>query len=69
MSALRSRGGRLTAFLHSVVFGSAHLLATNALMASAAMGTVGDSIQQNYDILIGSRWRRRRRRRKTVKRD
>ena len=53
MSALRSRGGRLTAFLHSVVFGSAHLLATNALI-SAAMGTVGDSIQQNYDILMRS---------------
>lgn len=40
-------------FVHSVVFGSKHLLLTNALI-SASMGAVGDSIQQNYDLLMAS---------------
>lgn len=39
--------------MHSVVFGHSNLLLTNALI-SAGMGTIGDSIQQNYDILMHS---------------
>lgn len=40
-------------FLHNAVFGSRHLLITNAII-SASMGALGDSIQQNYDIMMST---------------
>ncbi len=41
---------RIGKFVHSVVFGRTNLLLTNSLI-SALMGTVGDAIQQHYDLL------------------
>lgn len=41
---------RIGHFIHSRLFGRSNLLLTNSLI-SALMGTVGDAIQQNYDIL------------------
>ncbi len=41
---------RVGKFVHSVVFGRSNLLLTNSLI-SALMGTVGDAIQQHYDLL------------------
>ena len=42
--------GRIGHFIHSRLFGRSNLLLTNSLI-SALMGTVGDAIQQNYDLL------------------
>ena len=41
---------RLSRFVNNRVFGKHNLLLTNALI-STAMGTLGDFVQQNYDIL------------------
>lgn len=43
--------GKMGQFVHSVLFGRTNLLLTNSVI-SALMGTVGDAIQQNYDLLI-----------------
>ena len=51
--ALRNSTHRVTNFVHSVIFGNSNLLITNALI-SATMGAFGDSIQQNYDIMMQS---------------
>ncbi|KAJ6216022.1 hypothetical protein RDWZM_010522 [Blomia tropicalis] len=51
-NTIRAHSRRVTTFIHSVVFGR-HVLITNALI-SASMGAVGDSIQQNYDLLMAS---------------
>lgn len=53
LEALSVRYVRTTRFLHHAVFGTRNLLITNALI-SASMGALGDSIQQNYDILMGT---------------
>ena len=45
-----SRMSRIGRFIHSKLFGRSNLLLTNSLI-SALMGTVGDAIQQNYDLL------------------
>ena len=47
----RTQIKRTTGFVHSVIFGRRNLLLTNALI-SASMGAIGDSIQQNFDILM-----------------
>ena len=41
---------RLGRFVNNRLFGKHNLLLTNALI-STAMGTLGDFVQQNYDIL------------------
>lgn len=41
---------RVSKFVNHVVFGKKNLLLTNALI-STLMGTAGDAIQQNYDIM------------------
>lgn len=48
---LRRGSVRMGRFVHSVVFGKRNLLLTNALI-SALMGAAGDSVQQNYDIVM-----------------
>ena len=37
--------------MNQVIFGKANLLVTNCVI-STAMGSLGDSIQQNYDLLV-----------------
>lgn len=44
---------RIGKYVHSVLFGRSNLLLTNSLI-SAAMGALGDSIQQHYDIMTNS---------------
>ncbi|KAH7644862.1 mpv17-like protein [Dermatophagoides farinae] len=53
LNTVCNRIQRTTGFIHSVIFGRRNLLLTNALI-SASMGAFGDSIQQNFDILINS---------------
>lgn len=43
---------RAARFVNQVVFGRANLLLTNALI-STALGTVGDAIEQHYDLISG----------------
>ncbi|OTF78044.1 mpv17-like protein [Euroglyphus maynei] len=50
-NVLKTQIKRTTGFVHSVIFGHHNLLLTNALI-SASMGAIGDSIQQNFDILM-----------------
>ena len=45
-----SRMTRVGNFIHAKLFGRSNLLLTNSLI-SAIMGTIGDAIQQNYDLL------------------
>jgi len=59
-----SRISRVGHFVHSRLFGRSNLLLTNSLI-SALMGTVGDAIQQQYDLLTdgkssdnGFKWQR-----------
>lgn len=47
---LQHRIGRLGRFVNGVVFGKQNLLLTNCLI-STAMGALGDSVQQHYDLI------------------
>jgi protein Mpv17 len=50
VGAIQANALRVGRFLNGVVFGKKHLLMTN-MTISTLMGTLGDAIQQQYDIL------------------